>query len=104
MKLFSRLANWFKELIRKKQTVTPANAVAQPERTPVVEVSRQPGLTCPECNTRIPISINSLLQQAPVICPGCQLILEVDAQQSKGALSALQKLQDGLKAAGKNPG
>jgi len=100
--MIKRIWSWFKGLFKKKEVAAAAASVAIPEPTPVVEVSHQPGLLCPECGTRIQISITVLLQQRPVICQGCQLELNVDAQQSKGALSALQRLQDGLTAAGKS--
>ena len=101
MKIFDRFLNWLKGIFNYKLAAPAAAVVVIPEPIPVVEVSHQPGLLCPECGTRIPIAITTLLQQIPVICHGCQLVLNIDAQQSHGALSALQTLQDGLTAAGK---
>ncbi len=101
MIFFEHLFKWFRRKFGFAKVAPTEAAVPVPEPTPVVEVSKQPGLSCPECGTRIPISFDNLLRQVPVVCQGCQLVLHVDPQQSKGALSALQKLQDGLAAAGK---
>ncbi len=63
------------------------------EPIPAVEISREPGLRCPECNTLIPVSIAELLHVGAVVCPNCTLMLEVDRERSHGALDALQRLQ-----------
>lgn len=91
-KFFENVGAWFNR--KPKQVIT-----ARPEATPVVEISRQPGLTCPECATRIQVSISMLLSHQPVVCPACGLVLELDVHQSEGALNALRKLQHGLDAA-----
>jgi transcription elongation factor Elf1 len=62
------------------------------EAIPVVEVSRDPGLTCPECGTRMKVTIADLLSVGAVACPSCHLVLEVDTDRSKGALQALSTL------------
>ncbi len=66
----------------------------QPEETiPVVEVSRDPGLRCPECATHIHVTIADLLYVGSVVCPTCHLVLEVDKERSHGAIDALAKLE-----------
>jgi len=66
----------------------------QPEETmPVVEVSRDPGLRCPECATHIRVTIADLLYVGSVVCPTCHLVLEVDKERSHGAIDALAKLE-----------
>ena len=62
------------------------------EAIPVVEVSRDPGLTCPECNARIKVTIADLLSVGAVACPSWHLVLEVDTDRSQGALKALSTL------------
>ena len=56
-------------------------------------VSHEPGLSCPKCRFRIQIGIPMLLSGQPVICPKCFLRLDVDREQSKESLQALEKLQ-----------
>lgn len=63
------------------------------EPTPVVEVSRNPGLRCPECSTHIHVTIADLLYVGSVVCPTCHLVLEVDSERSHGAIDALAKLE-----------
>lgn len=94
MNLLRRFKKWLIGLFTLKYT-----KLLDLEATPEVQISRQPGLNCPECTTRIPISIQILLNSGSVTCPGCSLSLEIDRQQSEGALHALQKLQNGLDAA-----
>lgn len=60
---------------------------------PVVEVSRDPGLRCPECATHIRVTIADLLYVGSVVCPTCHLVLEVDKERSHGAIDALAKLE-----------
>ena len=78
MIFFERLFKWFRRMFGSNKVVPTAVAVAIPKPTLVVEVSKQPGLSCPECGTRIPISFDNLLRKVSVVCQGCQLDLNVD--------------------------
>ncbi len=71
------------------------------EETPEVEISRRPGLSCPECGTKLIISMESLLSYEPVHCHNCGLELIIDQEKSKQSIESLRKLNDGLNQAKK---
>jgi DNA-directed RNA polymerase subunit RPC12/RpoP len=71
------------------------------EETPEVEISRRPGLSCPECGTKLVISMESLLSYEPVQCHNCGLELIIDEEKSKQSIESLRKLQVGLSQAKK---
>ena len=62
-------------------------------------VSQQPGLNCPKCAFKIPITIPMLLSGQPVYCTNCFLKLEVDQEKSGESISVLQKLQESFDTA-----
>lgn len=80
------------------ETDTPP---AVEEGIPEVEISRQPGLSCPECGTRLMITMESLINYEPVQCHTCGLELTIDQEKSKQSIESLRKLQDGLSQADK---
>lgn len=57
-----------------------------------------PGMPCPECKTFIPMPIAVLLAGSGVTCPGCGLVLTLNAEQSGEALDVLKKVQDAVDA------
>ena len=69
------------------------------EPTPVVQVSARPGLDCPECGHRIPVTIHNLLHDKSIICGHCLLELAVDTDKSKASMDALSRLDQGLNRA-----
>jgi DNA-directed RNA polymerase subunit RPC12/RpoP len=71
------------------------------EVTPEIEISRRPGLSCPECRTKLVISMESLVNYEPVRCHGCGLELTIDQEKSKQSIESLRKLQNGLSKAEK---
>mgnify|MGYP002641958475 CR=1 FL=1 len=71
------------------------------EETPEVEISRQPGLSCPECGIKLVISMESLINYQPVQCYNCGLELTIDQEKSKQSIDSLRKLQEGLSQAEK---
>ena len=83
-RILSTIGHWWDRLLGRKAE----------EAIPVVEISRDPGLTCPECGSRIRVTIADLLNVGTVICPSCHLVLEVDAERSHHALQALGTLVD----------
>jgi DNA-directed RNA polymerase subunit RPC12/RpoP len=93
-----KIKNWISGVFQKKEIGNVKSAVNS-ERTPEVEISRTPGINCPECTTRLVVSIQHLLSLEPVVCPSCGLELQIDAQKSQGALESLRKLQSGLNQA-----
>lgn len=95
-----KIKKWFAGLFQKQEmkTLSPTETS---EKTPQVEISRSPGINCPECATRLVVSIQHLISLEPVICPSCGLELQIDAQKSQGALESLRKLQSGLNQAAK---
>jgi predicted RNA-binding Zn-ribbon protein involved in translation (DUF1610 family) len=94
----SRIQTWWRSFSTKPETVTPTETK---EVTPAVEISRKPGLKCPECGTKMIVSIQNLINLEPVHCPGCGLELTIDAENSQSALESLRKLQSGLDEAAK---
>lgn len=90
--------NWWKGFFAKSEKQAPSVAK---EVTPAVEISRTPGLKCPECGTRMIVSIQNLVNLEPVECPGCELELTIDVENSQSALESLRRLQSGLDEAAK---
>jgi hypothetical protein len=101
MSYFKRIINWIAGFLRYNPVGRDAGEI--PERkgqeTPVVEISRTPGLTCPECGYRIQVSIPSLLSGQPLVCAGCSLVLHVEQEKSAAALGALKQLDVSLNQA-----
>jgi len=97
--LFSKIKTWFSGLFSGSKTVEVTPKVAEP--TPAVEISRTPGINCPECKTRLVVSIQHLIQYQPVVCYNCGLELMIDQDKSQGAIESLRKLQSGLDQASK---
>lgn len=95
-----KIKKWFASLFQKQEMKTPAPTEIS-EKTPQVEISKSPGINCPECATRLVVSIQHLISLEPVVCPSCGLELEIDEQKSRGALDSLRKLQSGLNQAAK---
>lgn len=82
-RILTTVSSWWNKLLGRKPE----------EPLPVVEVSRNPGLRCPECSTHIHVTIADLLYVGSVVCPTCHLVLEVDQERSHGAIDALAKLE-----------
>lgn len=57
------------------------------------EQQKRPGITCPECNFFIDISIPQLLRQDDFLCPGCGLVLSLMRPESRDSMEALSHLQ-----------
>ena len=74
-----------------------------------VEISRKPGLKCPECGTLISVSIEQIISAGSIYCTNCFLELKIDAGKSAASIDALKKLKDGfaeaerIKNRGMNP-
>jgi hypothetical protein len=58
-----------------------------------------PGLNCPRCATRFPVTIPQLLSGQPIFCPSCKLQLNLDRSKSSQALESLNKLQNDFEIA-----
>lgn len=82
-----------------KSEASPPESPKLPEPTPVVQVSARPGLDCPECGHRIPVTIHNLLHDKSIICGHCLLELDVDRDKSKPSLEALSRLDQGFSRA-----
>lgn len=67
--------------------------------TPTVEVSKAPGLDCPQCGHRIQITIPTLLSGRPFYCTNCFLEISVDREKSNEALGELSKLNNAMQKA-----
>lgn len=95
MNILSRLKNLF----RKRSIVEETKASV--ETTPTINVSKTPGLKCPECGNLIVISIQQLTTYQPLSCGFCGLQLEIDQEKSAPSIAALSKLERGLEDAAK---
>lgn len=98
MDWFKKIQSWWNGLFSSEKSVPPP---LKPEITPSVEITKTPGLNCPECRTRMVVSIQNLVNLDPLICPNCRLELTVDSEKSQSALESLKKLQSGLDEAAK---
>ena len=67
----------------------------------VTTLSKDPGLTCPQCQNKIKISIPMLLTGQPIVCQNCFLTLSIDNEKSSESLNALKKLQTDFEKAEK---
>lgn len=76
---------------------SPSAVPAAPPSGPMI--AQEPGLTCPRCLHRIPVSIGMLLSGGPVICSRCFLQLGIDRERSKESLAALSTLDQRLEQA-----
>ncbi len=102
-KLFNDFRRWLAQLLMPDEQnssalITPLSEPAQtpPTREELGEatpIAAQPGLICPECSTKIAITIPMLLSGQPFYCTGCFLEISVNQTESAAALSALNKLQ-----------
>ncbi len=97
--LFSKIKSWFYSFFSRSKAVEETPKMVEP--TPAVEISRTPGINCPECKTRLVVSIQHLIQYQPVVCYKCGLELMIDQDKSQGAIESLRKLQSGLDQASK---
>jgi hypothetical protein len=68
-------------------------APAAPAPLPYTPIAAQPGLNCPDCGTKITVTIPMLLSGQPFYCTACFLEIRVNHTESAPALNALQKLQ-----------
>ena len=67
------------------------------ETNKIAPQQRIPGMPCPRCGNFIPTSINELLSANYLRCPTCQLQLNIDRQNSRKALNALEKVEEAQK-------
>ena len=98
MSWLKKIKLWWNGLFSTGERIS---ASPKPEISPAVEIARTPGLNCPECRTRMVVSIQNLVNLDPLICPNCGLELTVDSEKSQSALESLKKLQSGLDEAAK---
>jgi len=97
--LFSKIKTWFFGFFSGSETVEKTPKVVEP--TPAVEISKTPGINCPDCKTRLVVSIQHLIRYQPVVCYNCGLELMIDQDKSQAAIESLRKLQSGLDQASK---
>jgi hypothetical protein len=100
-KLFNDFRRWLAKLLMPDEPNLSASITLPenlpPEPAPILEASTpiaaQPGLNCPQCSTKIAITIPMLLSGQPFYCTACFLEISVNQTESAPALNALQKLQ-----------
>lgn len=95
--MITRLIQWITSRFRR--SATEVSVMTQPQEQP--RVKRQQGLHCPECDTRIIVTVADLLTVGHVTCPSCALVLSIDQERSKGALDALSAVYSAHEAASK---
>jgi len=57
-------------------------------------LTKPPGIPCPECGATIHFTIEKLLSARPVFCSDCGLKLTLEVQKSQESLEALRRLND----------
>ncbi|MEQ9062781.1 MAG: hypothetical protein RIE58_01295 [Vicingaceae bacterium] len=81
---------------------TKENESSSTVSTPIAneaQYSKTPGLNCPQCSFRISVSVPMLLSGAAIVCPACNLKLNVEQEQSKPCLDELKKVNDAMNRA-----
>jgi hypothetical protein len=95
-KLRKAVADWLmptdENLLASTNTTAPETEIV-PELKVITPIAAQPGLICPECSTKIAITIPMLLSGHPFYCTSCFLEITVNQTESAPALNALHKLQ-----------
>ncbi len=94
--LWEKCKSLFNSFFSKKEV---AKLATPEEEQTVTPISRQPGLLCPKCSSRIQITIAMLLSGQPVYCTTCFLELTIDTDKSRDSLEALKKLDTDFKKA-----
>lgn len=81
-----------------QQQIAAENAWREAQQTMEAQATGGPqqGLNCPECQAKIPITMQTLLSGESIVCANCGLELTVDQEQSKASLDELKKLNDAL--------
>ncbi len=104
-KIFSKATTLFKNKKKVEKDILPKEAEKSTldikEKQVPYKAQRQPGLVCPQCQNKIPVSILNLLQDSAVLCPYCNLELKIDQQQSQASLSKLKNFYSQYKEAEK---
>ena len=91
MPLKKGLDKWLVE--EKDEQVKKQNEVVHPDMQPqLATFDRSPGINCPKCAHKFPVTIEQLLASNFIICPSCALRLELNREKSKEALEAMEKL------------
>lgn len=75
------------EEIQEEREITPPISP-----TPATNIDRNPGINCPQCGHKFPVSIEILLTSQAIYCPACNLKLELNREKSKEALEAMEKV------------
>jgi hypothetical protein len=99
--VFNRFRRWLAALLLPDDLPPLASATSANETVAVTvqdppsftPIAAQPGLVCPQCSTKIAITIPMLLSGQPFYCTGCFLEISVNQTESATALNALNKLQ-----------
>lgn len=95
MPLKRGLDKWLSEEKVEQETKTE---LVQPSPKPqTASFDRSPGINCPKCGHKFPVTIEQLLTSESIICPSCALKLELNKEKSKEALEAMEKLYKTLK-------
>ena len=55
-----------------------------------------PGVPCPQCKNRIPVSIPILLAHSAIFCNNCGIKLTIDKENSQDGLEQLEKLHKAM--------
>lgn len=94
------LDKWLAEESQIQTEIQPKTKEIQEEREitppisppPATNIDRNPGINCPQCGHKFPVSIEILLSLQPIYCPSCNLKLELNKEKSKEALEAMEKM------------
>ena len=57
------------------------------------QAQRPSGMPCPQCGGFIPVSMQQIITDSSILCPHCGLRLNINQQESRPAIDALEKFQ-----------
>lgn len=60
--------------------------------TKSADTKKGTGLPCPECNSKIEISLKQIISDGPIKCNNCGLKIALSKTESKSVLDSLNKL------------
>ncbi len=52
-----------------------------------------PGMKCPQCGAFIPTTVQQITTSSCIVCPNCQIRLNIDKLPNRRAIDALKKAQ-----------
>jgi transcription elongation factor Elf1 len=61
--------------------------------TKPTDQKKRPGFPCPECNSKIEISLKNIISDGPIKCNNCGLKITLSKTESKSVLDSLNTIK-----------